>query len=248
MDKSQIHLRIIGDVHGSYNIPDYLKRARKAPYSLQLGDLAGYSYVFLKDLNPDHHKVIAGNHDIYRKDDPYYFRKVPNFLSDFGTWEVPNFGEIFYVRGGYSLNKEFKEAKGLWSIEEECTIAQLNEAIQLYDNIRPKFVASHECPLRLVQYVSDPMIVHSFGYSQSIIKTKTNQALDAMFNIHKPDIWVFGHYHTYFSRRIEGTHFICLNEMPEKGHFIDFPEMEDTDLKDHLNPDDPFELDIGGMG
>lgn len=246
-----IHFRLIGDVHGYPNIPSYIKRAKKAEYSLQVGDLCGGKYKFLNELDPDHHKVLAGNHEVYNKGSDWYFRKMPHFLGDFGVWSPPDFEEIFYLRGGFSLNYKKKQHWGCWSEEEELTVVQLQEAINLYAFLRPDFVVTHECPLRVVEHVTNPAVTLSFGYSNPIIRTKTNQALDAMMEIHQPKIWVFGHYHTYMSKKIDGTHFICLNQMPCKGHFLDFmePELEiDEDLKDHLNPDDPFELDIGGQG
>tara|TARA_Y100000034_G_scaffold37672_2_gene46320 strand:- start:1182 stop:1952 length:771 start_codon:yes stop_codon:yes gene_type:complete len=246
-----IHFRVIGDVHGQPNIAAYLKRARKAEYSLQLGDLSGRNYRFLNELDPHYHRVLAGNHEVYNTGSEWYFRNVPHFLGNFGVWSIPNFPDIFYVRGGLSLNKKWKEARGTWSIEEECTVPELTEAIELYDYMRPDFMVTHEAPLRMVQYVSDPMVAHNFGFSSSIIRTKTNQALDAMMEIHQPKIWIFGHYHRYLSKHLGGTHFICLNDMPYNGHFIDFPKMEseeDAELKAHHDPNDPFELELGGMG
>jgi len=247
--------RIISDVHGPHNVSNYLKRASEAEYSLQLGDLSGHNYKFLRQLDPNHHKVIAGNHEVFNKGSEWYFRDMPHFLGNFGIWSVPNFGEIFFVRGGMSLNYRSKQADGTWSIEEECTVAELQEAIELYEFLRPNFVVTHECPLRIVEHVADPMVCHLFGYPP-IIRTKTNQALDAMMDIHQPKTWIFGHYHQYFSKRVDGTHFVCLNEMPEKGHFIDFPraghkessESDDAELDAHNDPNDPFELELGGMG
>jgi hypothetical protein len=249
-NKSKIWLRVIGDVHGQPCIPSYLKRASKAEYSLQVGDLAGHNYRFLNQLDPHHHKVIAGNHEVYNTGSEWYFRNVPHFLGNFGQWSIPNFDDIFYVRGGLSLNYKSKQANGTWSIEEECSVIELQQAIELYSFLKPDFVVTHECPLRMVEYVTNPMVAHKFGFSNSLIRTKTNQALDAMMEIHQPKIWVFGHYHKYLSKHLDGTHFVCLNQMWDKGHFIDFPEKEhrDLDLDAHNDPNDPFELEIGGMG
>lgn len=246
------YFRVIGDVHGQPCIPAYLKRAKKAEYSLQLGDLAGHNYKFLNELDPLHHKVIAGNHEVFNAGSDWYFRNIDHFLGDFGQWTIPNFQDMFYVRGGMSLNKKEKEARGVWSIEEELGVPKLQEAIELYAFLRPEFVVTHECPLSIVQHVANPMTSHNLGFAHSIIRTKTNQALDAMLEIHQPKIWIFGHYHTYMSKHIDGTHFICLNQMPEMGHFIDFPAIgideDDEDIRNHNDPNHPFEFDIGGEG
>jgi len=33
-----------------------------------------------------------------------------------------------------------------------------------------------------------------------------------MFEIYQPELWVFGHFHKEFDRRIDGTRFVGLNE------------------------------------
>jgi UDP-2,3-diacylglucosamine pyrophosphatase LpxH len=44
-------------------------------------------------------------------------------------------------------------------------------------------------------------------------KSKTRQALDRMFEIHKPKLWIHGHHHMNLMRDIEGTRFVCLDEL-----------------------------------
>jgi hypothetical protein len=44
-------------------------------------------------------------------------------------------------------------------------------------------------------------------------KTRTGNALDAMFAIHKPDLHIFGHWHYDVDEVIDNTRFVCLNEL-----------------------------------
>jgi hypothetical protein len=37
--------------------------------------------------------------------------------------------------------------------------------------------------------------------------------LEELFNIHKPELWVFGHYHVSRTVEEQGTRFVCLNEL-----------------------------------
>lgn len=37
--------------------------------------------------------------------------------------------------------------------------------------------------------------------------------LQKMLEIHAPKVWVFGHYHKDWQSNIEGTKFVCLNEL-----------------------------------
>jgi hypothetical protein len=41
----------------------------------------------------------------------------------------------------------------------------------------------------------------------------TRQALNIMFEIHKPDFWFFGHWHDRRNWSIDGTRFVCLAEL-----------------------------------
>jgi hypothetical protein len=50
-------------------------------------------------------------------------------------------------------------------------------------------------------------------YGQKKYKTRTSEALDTMFQIHKPKINFFGHWHFDADDMIDGTRFICLNEL-----------------------------------
>jgi hypothetical protein len=69
-------------------------------------------------------------------------------------------------------------------------------------------MVTHDCPesiarnLFLEMKISFPSI--------------TRQALDGMLNIHRPNIWIFGHYHQSIDTVINGTRFICLNELEYK--------------------------------
>jgi predicted phosphodiesterase len=208
MDRSP--LRFIGDIHGEKTI--YKMFAEGADYSIQLGDfdLGGYKWVSGLKLDPKRHVFIGGNHDNYDVID-----EAPNCLGDFGVFNVPEIGDIFFVRGAWSIDHKGRRKfpikmggklrpKDLWD-EEELTDAQLNEAIRLYEQVKPRVLISHECPLKITPYVTDPVFAHNMGYDQPIIKTRTNQALQTMTEIHRPRIHLFGHYHRPFSRWIDGT-------------------------------------------
>jgi hypothetical protein len=47
-----------------------------------------------------------------------------------------------------------------------------------------------------------------------------------MFSIHKPDLWIFGHWHCDADEVIDGTRFICLNELS----YVDV-DMETLEVK-----------------
>lgn len=202
-------LRLIGDVHGKYDA--YLKIIEDADYSLQIGDF-GFSYKSLDGVDPDRHKLIFGNHDNYD-----LFNKVPHNLGHFGEWDcigVP----IFYVRGGFSLDWKMRLPGKSWWPEEQMDYHQRKDCLDLWKSNPCSVVVSHECPLSVVEHITDGRVAIAWGYENPIIQTQTNTLLQDMLEYYTPDTWIHGHYHRHFDQVINGTRFICL---PELGH-IDF--------------------------
>ncbi len=190
------HFRIIGDVHGYKE--KYKKLCNKAEYTIQLGD-NDFDYIHMDRLDPQKHKFFGGNHDNYDK-----INDQPHCLGDFGVHIIPNFGNIFFVRGGFSRDQWSRTENVSWWRDEELSFEQCREAISLYEHVKPSFMITHECPYDIVSHMI---------YPQSVIKTRTNQLLNVMLAAHQPKMWVFGHYHVSWRKRIDNTDFVCLNEL-----------------------------------
>jgi len=198
------YLRLIGDVHGQ--MTEYLASAKEAEYSIQLGDLNFY-YDHLAELSPERHKVLGGNHDNYEKIEGRFFFQTPHFLGDFGVHSVPTVPDIFFVRGGNSIDKKNRMVGYDWWPEEELSHLQLNEALNLYLHVKPDFVISHESPASVIDYVST--LRHWEG--EPIFPSMTSRLLEEMLAVHRPKYWIFGHHHRDFYKKIDGTNFFCLN-------------------------------------
>ncbi len=190
------NFRIIGDVHGKHG--QYHLLIRKAKFTLQIGDF-GFDYETLSSVDPKRHRVIGGNHDNYDK-----VGQCPNFLGDYGIHNIPEFGDIFFVRGALSVDRHIRTESLDWWPEEELSIANCYAAIALYSKVKPEFVVTHTCPITIVPHVMA---------SSYVIPSRTGQLLEEMFAIHQPKRWVFGHYHRSWSKTIDGTSFTCLNEL-----------------------------------
>lgn len=199
-------LRVVGDVHGK--IPQYIDIVQHSEYSIQVGDM-GFNYDALNTLDPWHHKVIGGNHDNYAVLDGIFYKQTPHFLGDFGVHTVPNFGDVFFVRGASSIDKA-QRTEGLdWWPDEQLSYEKMQAALDLYEQVRPSFVITHECPSTIIAYVS--------GYKTwdgvEIRPSMTAQLLQVMWQVHNPKVWIFGHHHKSFQLTLEGTHFQCLAEL-----------------------------------
>lgn len=204
-NNSKCYLKIVGDVHGKSK--SYKKLISKAEYSLQLGDM-GFDYDFFEDVDSEHHKFFGGNHDNYDRID-----FIPNNLGNFGVWDVPDFGPVFWVRGGWSIDRPQRTPGFDWFFQEELDPESIDKAYELYCEIKPKIIVTHECPFSIVEYVGDPRFTKSWGYDQNSIPTRTNMLLERMTEFHQPLLHVFGHFHCNFDKIINKTRYVCLPEL-----------------------------------
>ena len=211
----ETQMRFIGDMHCQNE--KYLTKLDGVPYSLQVGDLSIFGFDFLTEsgVEVERHKFIGGNHDNYN-----VIKESPHNLGDYGVWSVPEFGDIFYIRGAWSIDKKARTPGLDWWPEEELTNEECEKALELYKEVKPKFVVSHECPLDIVQFVTNPMMTHNWGFSQSVIHTNTNRILQRMREYHAPKMHIFGHYHRKLDIVANECRYVCL---PEFG-VLDLPK------------------------
>ena len=193
-------MRIIGDIHTKW--PAYQKLCKSCESSIQVGDFGiGFLSVqntdFMNDWmieNPTH-KFINGNHD-----KPALCKKMTGYLPN-GVYD-----EMMVMGGAFSHDK-IRRTEGVdWWADEELSNEELYEMVDLYEKSKPKVMITHEGPLLVVK----DLILGNYKHQT---KTRTGQALQAMFEIHQPDLWVFGHYHEYHKSKFGNTEFVCLEEL-----------------------------------
>jgi len=188
----------IGDAHGYYD--RYVKIARKRDCTLQIGDL-GFKYGCLENLDPERHKIVAGNHDNYD-----ILPGLPHYLGDWGNTSLGG-TEFFFLRGAYSIDRDSRTIGLDWWSQEEIPIEAFMEAREVYRERKPRIVITHTCPESLAPAFLNPR------YSHRVHVTKTGWMLDELFNIHQPELWVFGHFHMSKTITEGRTRFTCLNEL-----------------------------------
>lgn len=194
-------ITFIGDVHNQYY--QWLEITQKFERTIQIGDFGmwkrGSEFNAWEHLNsnvvdPSKHKILGGNHEDYR-----ICTKSPFYLGDYGTIEG-----MFFVRGAYSFNHAGLIEGVEWFPEEELTTSQQFGAFTSYQANKPKVMISHDCPTEVLHFLKEGMIIDS---------TSTRKMLQSMFDVHVPDIWIFGHHHVSRSFVYKGCHFICLAEL-----------------------------------
>ena len=188
----------IGDTHGKYDL--YLEIARSHKNTVQIGDL-GFRYGCLEGLDPESHKIVGGNHDNYDTIVNY-----PHYLGDCGFHTLGG-TEFFFLRGAYSVDRDMRTIGVDWWSQEEIPIERFMEIRGEYRARKPRIVITHTCPEIMAPAFLDARKAHR------VHVTKTGFMLDELFNSHKPDLWVFGHFHVSRSAMEGGTKFVCLNEL-----------------------------------
>jgi predicted phosphodiesterase len=198
------HFYLIGDVHGKTDeLARLLRGLPEESMLIQVGDVGfGFDDETNESLTTiiDHHKMhfIQGNHD-----DPYTCRKSPFFIPDGEIWEFENEVSMGIIGGAYSIDKEYRLAKGLkWFEDEELTYAHLQTCIDFFKKHRPDLMVTHDCPTSV-----------SKAFWGIDCTSRTAQALQALFEYHQPKLWVFGHHHKPERKTINGTRFVCLGEL-----------------------------------
>jgi predicted phosphodiesterase len=168
--------------------------------SIQLGDMAhGFPNTFLPEL-PSQHKFIRGNHD-----NPELCKTHPNYLGEFGYIEE---WDIFYLGGGWSTDWDSRIPGVSWWYDEELSMRQCYEALKLYEVSKPRIVLSHDCP----EIAKISMLIYLYGKHAYNQPSRTNQLLQAMFELHNPSYWCFGHFHHTRKFIIHKTAFQCLGK------------------------------------
>jgi len=223
MSKKRCCVDLIGDVHGRYN--DYVKACKEAQRSVQVGDLVGlyhgYQVFETAGLDPSLHQFFGGNHDNYDLID-----ECPHNLGDYGHFEVDGVGVVFWVRGAFSIDHktrhEFPRSflaedgntyiapKDFWPDKEQLTVRECMACLDAYEKVKPDVILSHECPFFFLDEVTNPWVTTRFGYDHNLIQTNTNLLLDAMYEYHRPRYHLFGHYHHWKAKKVDGTTLVCI--------------------------------------
>ena len=197
----------LGDVHGAFTT--YKWALQKMPLkgnrvgmdcSLQLGDMGVFREVdieTLKFLKPTD-KFIAGNHDC-----PELCLRIPNCLG-YGGY-IPEL-EMFYIGGGYSIDVASRTPGVTWWEGEENSYNELARLIGMYADLKPKIIVSHECPSVIKSHAI------GLGHPKWNMHSRTEDAMEQMFNAWQPEEWIHGHYHVRYEHQINKTHFVGLDE------------------------------------
>lgn len=214
---------LVGDVHGKTVALEQIVQSASGKLVFQIGDMGlGFSGVTLsEEYSHDRFRFIRGNHD-----SPRACKDHPNYAGEFGYLFEQ---ELFFLGGAWSIDQAYRVEGVSWWRDEEQSIEALNAALNLYLDVKPRFVVTHEAPscaayntISNVIFPPTPKnlitVPHDEKYREykkavGFADTRTSQALQQMFESHEPELWVFGHYHVNREFQIGHTKFRCLAEL-----------------------------------
>lgn len=199
-------MRFIGDVHGKYR--RYRELIRDIPASIQVGDMGvGFRDPRTWDYsaNPPFDAMSEGEHFFIRgnHDNPHVCRQQKFWIPD-GTFHK----DVFCVGGGLSIDRHMRTEGFTWWPEEELSMKEFYFVTDMFVKSKPEIVVTHDCP----ESIADALCKYN-NWTKFNDPSITRQALQSMFEQHQPKVWIFGHWHMSFDQVIEGTRFICLNEL-----------------------------------
>ena len=218
-------VRYVGDIHGHYGT--YYQTIEKVVNSVQIGD---YGFGFgplprgLVDLNKKpgtNHRFIRGNHD-----SPDECALQHNWIKD-GTVETIEDYKVMYIGGAYSIDVAYRTPGVSWWPDEELSQFDLETLIYKYENEKPDVMITHEVPESMLRVVFPyKKIYEQWG-------SRTRLAFDEMYKIHKPKVWIFGHWHENADVVEGGTRFICI----DCNLYIDFDyKTKEISVQKEINP------------
>jgi Icc-related predicted phosphoesterase len=202
----------VGDVHGLFT--QYKRIIKEHKNTIQVGDLrVGYRSLLDSNYgqvtgNPPHKLMADNNARWYRgnHDNPHYAKGHSQWIKD-GYIE----GDMMFVGGAQSIDAHLRQEGFNWWREEELSTPELYDVLDKYVAAKPKIMCTHDCPEEVLTELA-PV----FGKKKLETHSRTRQALQAMWEAHQPDVWVFGHHHRSFDGKLNGTRFVCLDELEVK--------------------------------
>ena len=195
----------LGDVHGDLNALVSLLRKINGPV-IQVGDLGIFTQEdadavkLISDHHPDF-QALRGNHD-----NPWLF-DLPNLL---GTWGPIN-ERVFYIAGASSIDRQWRTPGLDWWPEEQLGLDELDQAVRDYTQHEPSIMVTHDAPEFLLStLISFNTMSGSNAFAGVTDNSATRAALNECYEVHQPDLWIFGHWHRHFQVTLSKTTFVCL--------------------------------------
>lgn len=198
---------VTGDIHNEFHLLNTLINKKRPELVICCGDFGFWPNKpwaqKLSSIKPKGAKVLwcDGNHeDHWALRDRVTDELAPNvfYMPRGSTYTLPDGRVIMFMGGADSIDKHMRTEGDTWFREE---VIQQGDLYNLPD-IKVDIFITHTCPLALV---NDLRRIYEKNAEPS------NWALSELWKIYKPELWFFGHWHTYREGNLFGTKWYCLS-------------------------------------
>lgn len=183
--------RLIGDTHGKFmTYADVCQQDGFDGPTIQVGDFGiGFGGPYWNDranaFLGTKHQFIRGNHDKLTQ-----CQTTPGWIHD-GTVE----NDVMFIGGAWSIDHAWRTEGVNWWADEECSQEQFYQMIDTYAQVKPRVMITHDAPTSITFNMFVQTGLAMGGAGATMFRTRTGEALQAMLDIHQPELWVFGHWH-----------------------------------------------------
>lgn len=197
---------IYGDQHGKHEEWQKLILTSNADCHIGIGDCGvGFrkkgGWINTQWL-PNNCFWLHGNHD-----SPAKCVGQKGYLGRYGVIQ-----DFFFVSGAESIDRNHRTPYVDWWPDEELLPHECDAAFEIYKELKPDYVLSHDAPLSICEKLKEA--VGGNGFDHIPLKASiTRTLLQRMFEFHQPKAHIFCHWHTSFQAKVGNTQFICLNEL-----------------------------------
>lgn len=146
------------------------------------------------------HRFIRGNHD-----NPAVCRRHKRWIPD-GLVESIGDSTVMFIGGAWSIDRDSRIEGRDWWADEEVGELEFRMLFDVYRATQPDVVVTHDCPSAIA-------IELFLGEHRVSYKSRTAGWLQAMYEEHRPEKWLFGHWHMSRDVIIGRCRFICLAEL-----------------------------------
>jgi Icc-related predicted phosphoesterase len=202
---------ITGDIHGDFGQLNNLLNKKRPDLTICCGDFGYWPKLTRRgeDKTIDHIKTQGskilwcdGNHeDHWSIRDRETDELAPNifYMPRGSTYTLEDGRTIMFMGGGESIDKMYRTLGRDWFPEEVISSKDMQNLPEKDVDI---FI-THTCPNELVGTMK--LMYPEKGYEPS------NQALSQLWEIYKPKLWFFGHWHQFKEGVLGETKWTCLD-------------------------------------
>ena len=173
----------------------------------QFGIKAENTKIYWCDGNHEDHWDLVGERNYMKAP----CNMMPNvyYMKRGSVLQLPDGRNVLFIGGADSIDKDARMLGVDWFPEELISYKD----VENLPDIDVDIVISHTCPIEIYEEV----------IRRSHISRRPDpsaHALSYVLDKYKPNLWYFGHFHTFLEGRLRNTKWYCLNTISETNWWV----------------------------